>query len=146
MPREENLEALRQAHTRYKVRDLEGHLRLYSQSVIHHGFSSRIRPGVAGLRDHHTQVLNAFPDVRLDVSDTIADGERVAYRFLFSGTHKGKYLGTPPTGEVATAAGMHMYLFKNGAVVEVWQVFDTFGFLSQIGVIPRIRDMEVAKT
>jgi steroid delta-isomerase-like uncharacterized protein len=146
MPREENLEALRQSHARYRVRDLEGHLGLYSQSVIHHGFSSRIRPGVAGLRDHHTQILNAFPDVRLDVSDTVADGERVAYRFLFSGTHKGKYLGTPPTGKVVTAAGMHMYLFQNGVVVEVWQVFDTFGFLSQIGVIPRLRDMEVART
>lgn len=146
MPRQENLEALRQAHMRYKVRDLEGHLKLYSQSVIHHGFSSRIRSGIAGLRDHHSAVLNAFPDVRLDVSDTIAEGEKVAYRFVFSGTHKGKYLGFPPTGKAVTAAGMHMYLFQNGGVVEVWQVFDTFGFLSQIGAIPRLREMEAART
>jgi len=145
MPRQENLEALRQAHMRYRVRDLEGHLKLYSQSVIHHGFSSRIRPGIAGLRDHHTAVLGAFPDVRLDVSDVIADGERAAYRFVFSGTNKGKYLNFPATGKVVTAAGMHMYLFQNGEVVEVWQTFDTFGFLSQIGAIPKLRDVEVAR-
>jgi len=145
MPRQENLEALRQAHMRYKVRDLEGHLKLFSQSVIHHGFSSRIRPGIAGLRDHHTAILNAFPDVRLDVSDVIADGEKASYRFVFSGTHKGRYLGFPPTGKLVNASGMHMYLFQNGVAVEVWQVFDTFGFLSQIGAIPKLRDMELAK-
>lgn len=145
MPRLENLEALHQAHTRYKLRDLEGHLKLFSRSVIHHGFSSRIRPGVSGLRDHHTAVLGAFPDVRLDVSDVIADGEKAAYRFVFSGTHKGKYLNFPATGKFVTASGMHMYLFQNGEVVEVWQVFDTFGFLSQIGAIPRLRDVELTK-
>jgi steroid delta-isomerase-like uncharacterized protein len=146
MPRQENLEALHQAHMRYKLRDLEGHLKLFSKSVIHHGFSSRIRPGIAGLRDHHSAVLRAFPDVRLDIGDAIADGEKAAYRFVFSGTHKGTYLNFPATGKLVTASGMHMYLFQNGEVVEVWQVFDTFGFLSQIGAIPRLRDAELAKS
>jgi len=36
----ENIDLLQRAALRFEVRDLEGHLELYSSSVIHHGFSS----------------------------------------------------------------------------------------------------------
>ena len=142
MSREENIEALRQASLRFKVRDLDGHLKLYSNSVIHHGFSSRIRPGVAGLRDHYTNLLKGFPDMRIEVDDIIADGEKVAHRFMFYGTHKGEFLGIPPTGKLVSAAGVHRPLFNHRQAVEVWQILDTFAFLSQIGAVPRLRDVK----
>lgn len=47
MPLKENIDTLQRAVLRFKVKYLDGHLALYSNSVIHHGFSSRIRPGVA---------------------------------------------------------------------------------------------------
>jgi hypothetical protein len=60
MPRPENIEALQQTALRFKTRDLEGHLKLYNNAVIHHGFSSRIRPGVPGLRDITTACSRDF--------------------------------------------------------------------------------------
>jgi hypothetical protein len=51
MPKQENIDALQRAALRFKVEDLEGRLALCSNSVIQHGFSSRIRLGVPGLRD-----------------------------------------------------------------------------------------------
>jgi len=69
MPRHENIEALQQAALRFKTRDLDGHLKLYSSTVIHHGFSSRIRPGVAGLKDHYNALLKGFPDMRVDIDE-----------------------------------------------------------------------------
>ena len=140
MPKQENIEALHQAALRFKTRDLEGHLKLYNPSVLHHGFSSRIRPGVAGLKDHYNALLKGFPDMRIDVDDIIADGEKVVHRFRFSGTHKGEFLGVAPTGKHVHAAGVHIHLFKDGLAVEVWQVLDTFAFLSEIGAVPRLRD------
>ena len=140
MSREQNIDILRQASLRFKVRDLEGHLKMYSNSVIHHGFSSRIRPGVAGLRDHYTNLLKGFPDMRIEIDDIIADGEKVAHRFMFYGTHKGEFLGVPPTGKLVSAAGVHIHLFSHNQAVEVWQILDTFSFLSQIGAVPRLRD------
>jgi predicted ester cyclase len=142
MPREENIETLRQASLRFKVRDLDGHLKMYSNSVIHHGFSSRIRPGVAGLRDHYMNLLKGFPDMRIEVDDIIADGEKVAHRFMFYGTHRGGFLGFPPTGKLVSAAGVHIHLFNHRQAVEVWQILDTFAFLSQIGAVPRLRDVK----
>ena len=140
MPRQENIAALQQAAVRFKERDLEGHLKVYDPSVIHHGFSSRIRPGVAGLKDHYTSLLKGFPDMRIDIDDIIADGEKVVQRFLFSGTHKGEFLGLPPSGRSTRTAGVHIHLFHNGKAIEVWQVLDTFAFLSDIGAVPQLRD------
>jgi hypothetical protein len=140
MPRQENIDALQQAALRFKARDLEGHLKLYDPAVIHHGFSSRIRPGVAGLRDHYASLLKGFPDMRIDVDDLIADGEKVVHRFLFSGTHRGEFLGLPPSGKSVRAPGVHIQLFHNRKAIEVWQVLDTFAFLSDIGAVPRLRD------
>lgn len=140
MPRQENIEALQQAARLFKTRDLEGHLKLYSNTVIHHGFSSRIRPGVAGLRDHYNRLLKGFPDMRIDIDDIIAEGEKVVHRFMFFGTHKGEFLGLAPTGKQVRAAGVHIHLFLDGRAIEVWQILDTFAFLSEIGAVPRLRD------
>jgi len=139
MPRQENIDALQRAAMRFKVRDMEGYLNLYDASVIHHGFSSRIRPGIAGLRDHYDRLLKAFPDMRIDIDDIIADGEKVAHRFLFSGTHKGEFLGMPPTGKLVRTPGVHIHLFKNERAIEVWQVFDNLTFLSELGAVSRTR-------
>jgi predicted ester cyclase len=140
MAQRENVEALQQAALRFKTRDLEGHLKLYSDAVIHHGFSSRIRPGVAGLRDHYNGLLKGFPDMRIEIDDIIAQGEKVVHRFMFFGTHKGEFLGFAPTGKQVRAAGVHIHLFRNGQAIEVWQILDTFAFLSEIGAVPRLRD------
>ncbi|HZP18426.1 MAG TPA: ester cyclase [Terriglobales bacterium] len=140
MPREENVEALQRAMLRFKARDLDGYFEMYTPSVIHHGFSSRIRPGLPGLRDHYNQLLKAFPDMRVDIADIIADGEKVAHRFTFHGTHKGEFLKVPASGKLVTAGGVHIQHFQAGKCIEVWQVLDTFGFLQQIGALPRLRD------
>ncbi|HVO80592.1 MAG TPA: ester cyclase [Terriglobales bacterium] len=140
MPRQENIDLLQRASLRFKVRDLDGYLQMYSNSVIHHGFSSRIRPGVPGLRDHYTRLLNGFPDMRVEINDILADGEKLAHRFTFYGTHKGEFLGVPATGKLVTAAGIHIQLFEAGQCIEVWQVLDTFSFLSQMGAVPQLRE------
>ena len=140
MPRQENIEAIQQAVQRFKTRDVEGHLKLYHSAVIHHGFSSRIRPGVAGLKDHYDRLVKGFPDMRIEIDDIIAEGEKVVHRFMFYGTHKGEFLGLAPTGKQVRAAGVHIHLFKDGHAIEVWQILDTFAFLSEIGAVPRLRD------
>jgi steroid delta-isomerase-like uncharacterized protein len=142
MPREENIAALKQSAERFKARDLDGHLKLYSPSVVHHGFSKRLRPGLAGLREHYEGLLKAFPDMRIDADDMLADGEKVLHRFHFSGTHKADYMGFPASGKMVRAAGVQIHLFRQGQAVEVWQVMDAYTFLRDIGGVSRLRDMK----
>jgi len=116
---------------------------MYSDSVIHHGYSSRIRPGVKGLREHYIALLKGFPDLRVEIEDIIAEGEKVAHRFTFCGTHRGEFLGVAPTGRSVSAAGMQVNLFSGGKCIEVWSVHDTFRFLSEIGAVSQLRDRKV---
>jgi predicted ester cyclase len=146
MPPQENIDALQRSWLRLKVRDLEGYLELYSNSVIHHGFSSRIRPGIPGLRDHYVALLKGFPDLRIEIDDIIAEGEKIAHRFRFSGTHRGEFLGIPATQKSISASGMQMNLFSGGKCIEVWSVHDSYHFLSQIGAVSQLREKSTAKS
>ncbi len=143
MPPQENIDALQRSWIRLRLRDLEGYLALYSNSVIHHGYSSRIRPGVQGLREHYTALLKGLPDLRIEVEDVIAEGEKVAHRFTFFGTHRGEFLGVPATGKQISASGMQINLFSGGKCIEVWSVHDSYRFLAQIGAVSQLRDRRV---
>jgi predicted ester cyclase len=140
MPPQENIAAMQRGWARLKVRDLDGYLALYSDSVIHHGYSSRIRPGVPGLKEHYNGLLKGFPDLRVEVNDIIAEGEKVAHRFTFYGTHRGEFLGVSATGKSVSADGIQINLFSGGKCIEVWSVHDSYRFLTQIGVVSQLRE------
>jgi steroid delta-isomerase-like uncharacterized protein len=92
------------------------------------------------LRDHYNALLQGFPDMRIDIEDIIADEKKVTHRFTFYGTHRGEFAGLPPTMKMVVAPGVHIHQFENGKCVEVWQVLDTYRFLSQIGAVAPLRE------
>ena len=83
--------------------------------------------------------ITAFPDARFTVEDEIAEGERVASRYTFRGTHQGELMGIPPTGKPVTVTGMIINRIVNGQSEEGWLNFDALGMLQQLGVIPSMR-------
>ena len=77
----------------------------------------------------------AFPDIRMAEADSIREGNRAAFRWLMSGTHKGEFLGVAPTGERIEAMGMDIVRVVEGKIVEHWGECDVVGMLRQLGVI-----------
>jgi len=57
-------------------------------------------------------------------------------RWTAHGTHKGELAGIPPTGKSSTVTGVAVDRIVNGKMVESWGIFDQFGMLQQLGVIP----------
>jgi steroid delta-isomerase-like uncharacterized protein len=80
--------------------------------------------------------ITAFPDARFTVEDEIAEGDRVASRYTFRGTHQGDLMGIAPTGKQVTVTGIVMNRIVNGKSAEGWLNFDALGMLQQLGVIP----------
>ena len=78
----------------------------------------------------------AFPDVLFEVEDLVAEGDMVAFRLNWSGTHKGEFFGVPPTGTRATVTEMHMFRIADGKVVERWGEWDALGLMQQLGAAP----------
>ena len=82
-----------------------------------------------------TVVRAAFPDGHATVQDAVAEGDRVAVRWTYSGTHKGELRSIPPTGKRITLTGIAIYRLAEGKIAEVWSITDRIGFLQQLGVI-----------
>ena len=79
--------------------------------------------------------LASFPDTRMEIIDLVAEDDRVAARFVCSGTHTGEWLGHAPTGrrfERIDEAGF--YRVREGRIVESWGVEDTLRRLEQLGL------------
>src|ERR1700683_5449181 len=134
MPVRENIEFVHRTIARFNAKDLEGYLEMFDKAVVFHGLSRRLKPGVGGLRDYYKVLRDGFPDMRLASEDVIAEGEKIANRYTFYGTHKGEYMGIAPTSKLVISAGMLIHHFRGGKCVETWQSTDALGFMTQLGV------------
>ena len=79
---------------------------------------------------------NAFPDIHFTIDEQIAEGDKVVTRWTGRGTHKGELAGIPATGKSATVTGVGVDRIVNGKIVESWGIFDQFGMMQQLGIIP----------
>lgn len=77
-----------------------------------------------------------FPDFDIAVEDLVAEGEKVAKRWVFRGTHSGEFGGIAPTGKRVTMRGITLYRVAGGKVREIYWNYDVFGLLQQLGAIP----------
>jgi steroid delta-isomerase-like uncharacterized protein len=78
----------------------------------------------------------AFPDGHTTVEDSIAEGDRVAYRWTFRGTHRGELMGIGPTERQVTITGITLDRISGGKIEEEWNNFDRLGMLQQLGAAP----------
>ena len=74
------------------------------------------------------QVVRAFL-----IEDEAAEGDRVAVRGSWTGTHNGDLMRTPPTGKHVTTGGMGFYRVVDGQVAEEWILEDMMGVMQQLG-------------
>jgi steroid delta-isomerase-like uncharacterized protein len=92
--------------------------------------------GPEGVKMLITTYRNAFPDLHFTIDEQVAEGNTVVTRWTAHGTHNGEFAGIPPTGKSATVVGIGLDRVEDGKIVESWGLFDQFGMLQQLGVIP----------
>lgn len=81
-------------------------------------------------------LFEAFPDARFMMIDTLAEGERVAARHTFAGTHLAPFHGLPPTGRKVEVEAIVVARVRDGQICEQWLSADFAGLLRQLGAIP----------
>lgn len=90
----------------------------------------KLKQGEAALR-------RAFPDLRLDVQEVIAEGDKAVVRVAVTGTHEGEHMGLPPTGKPFAIDEIMIFRFDaDGRIVAVRGLVDVFSQMQQLGVIP----------
>jgi steroid delta-isomerase-like uncharacterized protein len=86
--------------------------------------------------DYIAQVRSAFPDFKLEVNRTVAEGDLVVALWTCTGTHKGEFLGIAPTGRQVNISGVAVNHIKNGQVMQERAYFDRLLMLQQLGAAP----------
>jgi len=94
------------------------------------------RQGREGLKEIIAMLRTAFPDIHWVTEETISAGEKVVTRFTWTGSHRGPFLGVPPTSKPVRVKGVVIDRVVSGKMTESRILMDTLGLMQQLGVVP----------
>jgi steroid delta-isomerase-like uncharacterized protein len=97
-------------------------------SVAEHGQTH----GRDGLRRRVTSFRTAFPDIAFAIDEMVCEGDRVAVRYAFTGTHRGRFGDLEPTGRTIAVSGILIAHLDDGRIVSAVSVFDSGDLLRQL--------------
>jgi steroid delta-isomerase-like uncharacterized protein len=125
---------------RYKVgilnsRDVDALDEIVAVDYLDHAAFPTQAPGLEGLKQRVATLIKAL-DPFWTIHDMIAERDIVVIRWSHVGTHRGEFLGIPPTGRQFTFKGIDIYRLHDGMMAEHWNAVDMYGFLQQIRAIP----------
>ncbi|HXQ11335.1 MAG TPA: ester cyclase [Caulobacteraceae bacterium] len=89
--------------------------------------------GVEGARRLLNAYATAFPDFHITTDELIAEGDKVAFRYTFAGTHQGKLGEVAASGKKVTTSGIGIYRIVGGKVAEGRLEWDRASLQEQIG-------------
>jgi steroid delta-isomerase-like uncharacterized protein len=133
MSKQKNIEAQTKFGEAINSGNLEIMNDLVAAGVIENDPAPGQAKGPKGYIDFFTKMRAAFPDMKVEVEQLVADDENVAFAYTLTGTHKGDFNGIPATGKKIKARGLQISKFKDGKMVERWGSSDELGILKQIG-------------
>ena len=93
--------------------------------------------GAGAFTERLAKLRAAFPDIHYTIDDLLVDGDRVAVRWTWEGTHlgPGPFRVLAPTGKRVKNTGMAVYRVRDGKVVGIAMETDRLGFLQAVGVV-----------
>ena len=92
--------------------------------------------GPAGFAGTIGGLRSSFPDIHFVIEDLIVEGDRVALRFHWEGTHQHDFRGFQATGKRVTSQGLAIYQLTAGKIARAWLQTDRLGFLEALGALP----------
>jgi predicted ester cyclase len=77
----------------------------------------------------------AFPDFHFTIADMIVQGNTIALRVPFTGTHQGKFWGLEPTGRKINVTETLILRIDRGKIADMWEDYDEYGMRMQLGLV-----------
>ena len=77
-----------------------------------------------------------FPDIYHTIDETVAEGDKVTVRCTLRGTHKGNFMGVPPTDKPLTTSFIAILRIADGKVTTLNAAFNALDVMQQIGAVP----------
>ena len=123
--------------TRYfgfaKTRDLEAAKDCYSpDATVIYNMPVGETPARELFKMLMLPLTQVFPDYQYHIEDIFGEGDKVAVRYTFTGTHQGEFRGIPPTGKVLTTEGIAIYQVVGGMILQSRRYSNTTEMLLQL--------------
>jgi steroid delta-isomerase-like uncharacterized protein len=111
---------------------------LFDPDYIDHAVPAGTPPaqGTGYFKQFYTKMLRAFPNMQGTIHDQIAEGDKVTTRKTFRGTHRGEFMGIPPTGKEVELLIIDIFRVTRGKLAEHWGAWDRLSLLEQLGAMP----------
>lgn len=109
-----------------------------AKELLASGFVNRTappgtHPGIEGMVHMITNILKpAFPDLKIEIHDQIAEGDKVTTRKTIRATHQGALMGIAATGRSVSIDVIDIVRIADGKYAEHWGVNTLFQVLSQL--------------
>ena len=133
----DNAATMRNTYELISAGDIAGFGDLVADDFVEHQGGPGFPATKEGTLDFFRALLEAFPDFHMNVEDVIADGDKAVARVTATGTHRGDFMGIPPTGSAADMQLIDIMRFDEaGQVCEHWGVADMLTLMQQLGVVP----------
>ena len=133
-----------------KAKTIEGFERMFNNGDIAYVDEAISPDGIdhqepdgTDIVDHLKEVITvlrtAFPDLRFEVHEMLAEGDVVATRSTMTGTHTaplqiGPMAGLPITGVHIEVPHMHFFRYdEDGRLTDLWHVWNTLMLARQLG-------------
>ena len=124
---EQNKAASRVAYEVWSSGDLDRLDTFIAPDVVHHDpYDPYGADGLTGMKKLIKKNRNIHPDLQITIEDQIAEGDKVATRWIATMTHSGK---------VVKLKGITIDRFENDKIVEAWRSMDMLGLLQQTGSV-----------
>ena len=110
--------------------------RLYSPDFVEHNPPASL-PTDADylqlLKSGFERMFSNVPDYRIELLNSVVQGDQVAFYQVITGTHQGTIMNTPATGNAIRLLESGIVRIENGLFVERWLLQDRLGLAQQIG-------------
>jgi steroid delta-isomerase-like uncharacterized protein len=140
MSKPNNIELIRKLFDIYNVNDLNKldefdeflapNIKFHDPSVTN-GQSL----GLQAFKEAEADYVKGFPDKLTKIDGIFEAEDQVVVRWTVEGNYEGPFHGFAPNHKQFKVSGISIYRIANNKVIEVWQIWDRFALLDQIGEI-----------
>jgi steroid delta-isomerase-like uncharacterized protein len=109
--------------------------KLLTDDFVNHDPLPGTTPDIAGFKEAITHIRTAFPDLALQRMSSIAEGDKVVEAWTVTGTHRGEFMGVPPSGARVSFTGMELWrIAEGGKIAERWGAVDRLDMFVKAGL------------
>lgn len=116
--------------------DLAGADEVFAANMTFRGSNLPEMRGIEAAKGFCAAIRTAFPDIHYDVSDLIAEADKVVARWSATGVHQGEWLGVAATGRRINVTGTTTFRLSGGKIEDHWVDWDALGQMRQLEVLP----------